>query len=86
MQAAVDAGMRVFTLSNGSQASARAFLERAGLADMVAHVLSVDDVQAWNPRPSTLRIPPALRRVPGPRPPHWWRCIPGTSPAPTVPA
>jgi 2-haloacid dehalogenase len=49
IEAAVTAGMRVFTLSNGGHAATRAFLDRAGLTDRMEQILSVDDVQAWKP-------------------------------------
>lgn len=52
LQAAVDAGMRVFTLSNAATATTRAFLARAGLDSHVEQVLSIDDVQAWKPAPA----------------------------------
>ncbi len=51
VRAAREAGLRVFTLSNGAAASTRAFLERAGIADDVEAVLSIDDVRAWKPAP-----------------------------------
>lgn len=46
VRAAVDAGMRVFTLSNGAAGTTRAFLHRAGLDRHVEQVLSIDDAQA----------------------------------------
>jgi 2-haloacid dehalogenase len=49
VRAAVDAGLRVFTLSNGAADPARGFLERTGIADLVEQVLSVDEVRAWKP-------------------------------------
>jgi 2-haloacid dehalogenase len=49
VRAAVAAGLRVFTLSNGAADPARGFLERAGIADLVEQVLSVDEVRAWKP-------------------------------------
>lgn len=54
--AAVDAGLRVFALSNGSVASTSGFLERAGLADRVEQVLSIDQVRAWKPAPQVYRL------------------------------
>lgn len=50
--AAVAAGMRVFTLSNGAPAATQGFLDRAGVADLVERVLSIDEVGAWKPAPS----------------------------------
>lgn len=52
IRAAVAAGMRVFTLSNGAPASTRAFLDRAGVADLVEQVLSIDEVRGWKPAPA----------------------------------
>ena len=49
VRAATDAGMRAFTLTNGSTATSRAFLERTGVADAVDRVLSIDDVRVWKP-------------------------------------
>lgn len=55
VSAARDAGMRVFTLSNGAAASTRTFLERAGIADDVEAVLSIDDARAWKPAAAVYR-------------------------------
>jgi 2-haloacid dehalogenase len=49
VRAAREAGMRVFTLSNGAAASTQGFLERAGVADVVERVLSINEVRAWKP-------------------------------------
>lgn len=49
LSAAAAAGFRVFTLSNGAVASTRAFLQRAGVAELVEQVLSIDQVRAWKP-------------------------------------
>lgn len=46
------AGVRMVTLSNGSTAVAAGLLDRAGLADAVDRLLSVEDAEAWKPRPS----------------------------------
>ena len=46
-----EAGVPVVALSNGSRSSTRNLLERAGLEPLVDHVLSIDDVKAWKPRP-----------------------------------
>lgn len=56
IRAAADAGMRVFTLSNGAAASARDFLDRAGVAELVEAVLSIDDVQARKPSPAPYEL------------------------------
>ncbi|MGI4985500.1 MAG: haloacid dehalogenase type II [Janthinobacterium lividum] len=42
-------GVPVIALSNGSATTTRAMLKGAGLADFVAHVISVDDVQRSKP-------------------------------------
>lgn len=55
VRAARDAGLRVFTLTNGAAATTRAFLERAGLAADVEEALSIDDVHAWKPSPAVYR-------------------------------
>ena len=44
-----DSGHRLVTLSNGSSAVARTLLEGHGLADLVEHTLTVEDVGAWKP-------------------------------------
>jgi 2-haloacid dehalogenase len=49
LRAAAAAGLRIFTLSNGAVASTRAFLQRAGVAELVEQVLSIDQVRAWKP-------------------------------------
>lgn len=46
-----DAGTEVVTLSNGSAGIAEGLLERAGVRDLVAAVLSVDDAGVWKPHP-----------------------------------
>ncbi|MBM0206955.1 haloacid dehalogenase type II [Micromonospora sp. STR1s_5] len=45
------AGIRIFALSNGAAASTRSLLEKAGMADLVEQVLSVEDVRLSKPRP-----------------------------------
>ncbi|HEU5006759.1 MAG TPA: haloacid dehalogenase type II [Jatrophihabitantaceae bacterium] len=54
--AAAEAGVRVFALSNGSAESTTRFLERAGMADHVEQVLSIDQVRAWKPAPQVYRL------------------------------
>lgn len=49
VRAATDAGLRVFTLSNGAAATTQGFLERASLAPYVERFLSIDEVRAWKP-------------------------------------
>jgi 2-haloacid dehalogenase len=54
--AAREAGLRVFTLSNGAAGTARGFLEGAGIAESVEHVLSIDEVRMWKPAPAAYRL------------------------------
>ncbi|MGH8861383.1 MAG: HAD-IA family hydrolase, partial [Jatrophihabitantaceae bacterium] len=49
VRTAREAGIRVFTLTNGAAATTLGFLERAGLAGDVEAVLSIDEVRAWKP-------------------------------------
>ena len=44
-----DAGVQMATLTNGAAEIAAKLLERAGLAELVARRLSVDEVQRWKP-------------------------------------
>ena len=44
-------GLRVVTLTNGSLSQSEALLERAGVAHLVEHRLSVDDAGRWKPHP-----------------------------------
>lgn len=46
-----DSGVRMATLSNGSAEVAQKLLERAGLAELVERLLSVDAVRRWKPAP-----------------------------------
>lgn len=64
IRGAADAGMRVFTLSNGAATSARDFLDRAGVVDMVDAVLSIDEVQAWKPSPAPYELAVRTAGVP----------------------
>ena len=50
-----EAGLRVVTLTNGSLPQSAALLERAGVADLVEHRLSVDDAGRWKPHPDAYR-------------------------------
>lgn len=50
-----DAGVPIAALTNGSGAVTSGLLERAGLRPLVAHVLSVDAVGHWKPRPEPYR-------------------------------
>ena len=42
-------GIRLVTLSNGSASVAEGLLERAGIADAVERILSVEDAGLWKP-------------------------------------
>ena len=44
-------GVEVLALTNGSPALTKHLLDQAGLRDLVAHVVSVDDVKLSKPRP-----------------------------------
>ena len=44
-------GIRMITLTNGSAAITSALLRRAGIAEDIEQVLSVDDIQRWKPAP-----------------------------------
>jgi len=65
--AAVAAGMRVFTLSNGAPAATRGFLDRAGVADLVERGLSIDEVGAWKPAPAPYALAVTAAGVPAER-------------------
>jgi len=67
IRAAQQAGLRVFTLSNGAAASTRKFLERAGVAELVERVLSIDDVAAWKPTPAPYELAVREAGVPADR-------------------
>ena len=45
----------IIALSNGSQESTRALLDRADLTAKVAHIVSIDDIECWKPRPEIYR-------------------------------
>lgn len=67
VRAATRAGMRVFTLTNGGAAATRGFLERAGIADDVQQVISVDEVGAWKPAGAAYDHAVAIAGVPAER-------------------
>ncbi len=46
-----DAGIRIFALSNGSAASTKALLDKAGMSEQVEKILSVEDIKLSKPRP-----------------------------------
>ncbi|GAB4083898.1 haloacid dehalogenase type II [Myceligenerans cantabricum] len=50
-----DAGVRLVTLTNGSAQNTSRLLRRAGLAEDIEQVLSVDDVHRWKPAPDIYR-------------------------------
>ncbi len=50
MRALADAGMQIVCLSNGARESTEAFLDRSGLEELVAEVISVADVRMWKPQ------------------------------------
>jgi 2-haloacid dehalogenase len=52
---AVDAGIDVIALTNGSADTTRTLLERAGLEGYVRDVVSVGDIQRWKPAPEIYR-------------------------------
>jgi 2-haloacid dehalogenase len=50
-----EAGVPVATLTNGSAATTSSLLAGAGLAELVGHVISIDEVQIWKPAPAPYR-------------------------------
>ena len=46
----VESGIRLVTLTNGSDDVTRKLLDRAGLSQYIELVISVDEVQLWKPR------------------------------------
>lgn len=48
-------GIRMVTLTNGSEDVTRKLLDRAGLSQYVEMVISVDEVQLWKPRQEVYR-------------------------------
>jgi 2-haloacid dehalogenase len=57
------AGVRLVTLTNGAAATTETLLDRAGLRDLVEHVLSVDEVRRWRPAPETYLYAARTARV-----------------------
>lgn len=53
MEAVRAQGVRLVTLCHGSASVAEGLLNRAGLADSVDMLLSVEDASAWKPHPSS---------------------------------
>jgi 2-haloacid dehalogenase len=50
-----EAGVRTATLTNGGEGHTRGLLERAGLADRVEAVITVDEVEAYKPAAAPYR-------------------------------
>lgn len=44
-----EAGIRIFTLTNGSATVTGTLLERAGLANLIERTVSIDEVKHWKP-------------------------------------
>jgi 2-haloacid dehalogenase len=59
-----EAGVQVVTLTNGSQESTKALLDRGGLGELVEQVISCDEVQRFKPHPAPYEL--ALERAGGP--------------------
>ncbi|AOW95225.1 haloacid dehalogenase, type II [Rhodococcus sp. WMMA185] len=67
LEAAKEAGFRIFALSNGSEESTRGFFERSGLAPKIDEVLSVEAVKAWKPAPAPYQLAVDRAQVPAER-------------------
>ncbi|WP_072690365.1 HAD-IA family hydrolase [Rhodococcus marinonascens] len=67
IDAAKEAGFRIFTLSNGSEESTRGFFDRSGLAPKIDEVLSVEAVKAWKPAPAPYKLAVDRAQVPADR-------------------
>ncbi len=55
LRRARDAGLKIVTLTNGAAEITRAFLERAGMTDLVDELFEADTVRAWKPRAEPYR-------------------------------
>ena len=55
LRRAVDSGIRVIALTNGSERNTQTLLHRAGVERYVPTVLSVDGVRRWKPAPEVYR-------------------------------
>lgn len=64
MRLARDAGVRMVTLTNGSAQNTTKLLQRAGVADHIEQVLSVDDIRRWKPAPDIYRHAASSTQVP----------------------
>lgn len=58
LEMAVNGGMRVLALTNGSLEVTQELFARAGLDEMVEHIVSIEESRRWKPRPE-----PYLRAV-----------------------
>lgn len=63
LEALADAGVTALTLTNGNDQVIGRLLERAGLRELVAHVLSVDGAGQWKPRPEPYRYAASVAGV-----------------------
>lgn len=61
---AARSGVRMVTLTNGSATNTAALLHRAGVAEHIEQVLSVDDVRRWKPAPEIYRHAASSTGVP----------------------
>ena len=57
-------GRPLAILSNGTPAMLASAVERAGFAPLLAHVISVDEVQTYKPHPSVYALAPARLGLP----------------------
>ena len=62
-----EAGVAWAVLTNGGTGQTRALLERAGLAEQVWHVVSVEEVRAYKPHPAPYRRVLELLELPSER-------------------
>jgi 2-haloacid dehalogenase len=62
-----DSGVRMVTLTNGSAQNTAALLRRAGIAEDIEQVLSVDDVGRWKPAPEIYLHAATSTQVPADR-------------------
>ncbi len=49
-------GVRIVTLTNGGAENTTKLLDRSGLAELVEHVISVDEARAWKPAVAPYRL------------------------------
>lgn len=67
LRALAGAGVPAVCLTNGSAATVGAFLAGAGLADLVAQVISIDEIGQWKPAAAVYRHGAAATGVPAGR-------------------